>query len=204
LEDPTNDLQPVTPQKSVSISPYYQTILYILLATVLFVIATVLGALIPTELTLAVLQDVADLLEPMGNVSAVSLFLVIFFNNAIKTLGVIIFGIIFAVPPLVFVGFNGFMLGILVSVSISLEGVGLVLAGLLPHGVIEIPVILLATALGFAVGWESFKWLTVRNSQVKAQLTRGLKLYLKWVLPGLLVAALIESFVTPGVIRLVG
>jgi stage II sporulation protein M len=69
--------------------------------------------------------------------------------------------------------------------------------------VIEIPVILLATALGFTLGMESFKWLLRRESRVKLQLSDCLKVYLRWILPGLAVAAIIEAFVTPLLIGLV-
>lgn len=179
-------------------------ILFVLLATVLFSISTVLGTLVPTDTTLEILRDLVELFEPLENVNALSLLLLIFLNNAIKTLGVIILGVVLGVPPLLFLFVNGFMIGVLVSVSISIEGVGLVLAGLLPHGVIEVPLILLAAALGFAVGWQSFKWLVGRDSQVRTQLSRGLKLYLRWVLPGLFIAAVIESFITPWILGMVG
>jgi stage II sporulation protein M len=69
--------------------------------------------------------------------------------------------------------------------------------------VIEIPVILLATALGFTVGMESLKWLVRKESRVKLQWSNGLKVYVRWILPGLAVAAIVEAFVTPLVIGLV-
>ena len=64
--------------------------------------------------------------------------------------------------------------------------------------------ILLATALGFMVGWESLKWLRRRESSVKSQLSSSLKLYLKIILPGLAAAAITEVFVTSRLIGLVG
>jgi len=92
----------------------------------------------------------------------------------------------------------------LISEVEPVRGLGYVVASLAPHGVIEIPMLLLATALGFRVGLESLKWLTGKKSLVKSQLSHSLKLYLTWVLPGLVVAAIIEVFITPWIVGLVG
>jgi len=62
---------------------------------------------------------------------------------------------------------------------------------------------LLATALGLTLGMESLKWLVRRESRVKLQLSDCLKVYLRLILPGLAVAAIIEVFVTPLFIGLV-
>jgi stage II sporulation protein M len=75
---------------------------------------------------------------------------------------------------------------------------------LAPHGIIEVPLIVLATALGFTVGRESLRWLTGRKSLVRLQLRQGLKTYFKWILLGLLVAAAIEVFITPLIVGLAG
>ena len=72
-----------------------------------------------------------------------------------------------------------------------------------PHGVIEIPVILLATALGLTVGMESARWLIRRERRVKSRLSEGLRVYVRWILPGLAIAAIVEVFVTPLAIGLV-
>ena len=150
------------------------------------------------------LGELDQLLESIGSLGTFGLFLVIFFNNAIKTLGVIILGVFFGVPPFFFVTLNGFVIGILISGLASDTGYGTIVAALAPHGVIEIPVLLLATSLGFAVGKESFRWLMGRRSGVRAELRHGLRLYFKWILVGILVAALIEVFVTPYIVRLSG
>jgi stage II sporulation protein M len=99
---------------------------------------------------------------------------------------------------------NGLILGALISAVEPVKGLGYVVTSLAPHGVIEIPMLLLATSLGFTVGWESLKWLTGRKNLVRSQLSHSLKLYLRWVLPGLAVAAVIEVFITPWIVGLVG
>ena len=177
----------------------------LILATGIFFVSLVLGTLIGQSTIEELMRQLGAVLEPLASVGNLSilLFLIIFINNAIKALGMVFLGILLGLPPLLFVGLNGFILGGLGSALESVNGWRYVMAGFLPHGVIEIPVILLATALGFTLGMESFKWLLRRESRVKLQLSDCLKVYLRWILPGLAIAAIIEVFVTPLLIGLV-
>jgi len=177
---------------------------YLLIATVLFVALFISGFNSDLESASAALEELEQLFEPLGNLGPFVLFLIIFLNNTIKALGAIVMGIVLGIPPLVFVVFNGFIIGAIVSALGSAVGYGVIAASLVPHGIIEIPVLLLSTALGLSVGLESLKFLIGRKSMVRAQLRYGLKIYLKWILVSLLIAAIIEVFVTPYFIVLAG
>jgi len=171
----------------------------LVLATSIFFVSLVLGTLIAQNAALEAIRQLSHALErlaPTGNLS-ILLFLMIFINNAIKALGIIFLGILLGIPPLLFIGLNGFIVGSVGSALQSVEGWRYVIASVVPHGVIEIPFVLLATALGLTIGMESLKWLVRRESRVKLQLSDCLKVYLRWILPGLAVAAIIEVFVTP-------
>ncbi|MDH4268782.1 MAG: stage II sporulation protein M [Dehalococcoidia bacterium] len=177
----------------------------LILATGIFFVSLVLGALIGQNTVEELMRQLGAVLEPLastGNLS-ILLVLIIFLNNAIKALGLVFLGILLGLPPLLFIGVNGFILGGLGSALESVKGWGYVMASFVPHGVIEIPVILLAAALGLTVGMESLKWLVRRESRVKLQLSDCLRVYLRWILPGLAVAAIIEVSVTPLLIGLV-
>jgi stage II sporulation protein M len=177
----------------------------LILATSIFFVSLVLGTLIGQNTVEGLMRQFGVVIEPLTSIGKLSivLVLIIFINNAIKALGLVFLGILMGLPPLLFIGLNGFILGGLGSALESVKGWGYVMASFLPHGVIEIPVILLATALGLTVGMESLKWLVRRESRIKLQLSDSLKVYLKWILPGLAVAAVIEVFVTPLLIGLV-
>jgi len=177
----------------------------LILATSIFFASLVVGTLIgqnPVEGLLSELGAVLGPLASTGNLSFL-LLLIIFINNAIKALGIIFLGILLGLPPILFIGLNGFVLGGLGSALEAVNGWRYAVASFIPHGVIEIPVVLLATALGLTVGMESARWLVRKESRVRLQLSHGLKVYLRWILPGLAVAAIIEVFVTPFVIGLV-
>jgi len=177
----------------------------LILAASIFFVSLVLGTLIGKDTVEGLMRQLGAVLEPLASTGKLTilLFLIIFINNAIKALGIIFLGILLGLPPLLFIVLNGFILGGLGSVLESVNGWRYVMASFVPHGAIEIPVILLATALGLTVGMESLKWLARRESRVKLQLSDCLKVYVRWILPGLAVAAIIEVFVTPLLIGLV-
>jgi len=177
----------------------------LILATSIFFATIVVGTLIGQNLVEGLLSELGAVLGPLASTGNLSflLLLIIFINNAVKALGLIFLGILLGLPPVLFIGLNGFILGGLGSALEAVNGWRYVMASFIPHGVIEIPVVLLATALGFTVGMESARWLARKESRVRLRLSDGLKVYLRWILPGLAIAAIIEAFVTPLVIGLV-
>ena len=174
------------------------------LAAVLFAVSIALGMRVPSEMIAEMLEELGQLLGPISSLESPALLLFIFLNNAVKALAVIVLGILIGLPPLLFVTFNGVTIGALLSALKSILGWGVIAASLAPHGVVEVPLLLLTTALGFRVGEESLRWLTGQKSMVRARLRQSLKMYLKWILGGLLVAAMLEVFVTPIIIGLAG
>jgi stage II sporulation protein M len=148
--------------------------------------------------------DFTQSLLPLGSLPPAALFAVIFLNNAIKSLLAIVMGIAIGIFPVIFLCFNGFIIGAVVSVLQSRISNILIIASLAPHGIIEIPAIVLASALGLKVGFESIKYVVNRQSNVKMQLRQSLVIYAKWILIMLFIAALIETFATPLLVSRLG
>ncbi|MDP2743604.1 MAG: stage II sporulation protein M [Dehalococcoidia bacterium] len=165
----------------------------------MFAISVALGMRAAPVVSDEMLKRLEEMLRPFASLGPLELFVPIFVNNAAKALGAILLGVLLGLPPLLFIIFNGFTIGAVISVLKASLGYGTIIASLAPHGVIEIPMLLLATALGLSVGKESLNRLAGRKSQVKSRLLSGLRVYIKWVLPGLLVAAAIEVFITPAI-----
>jgi len=173
-------------------------------AVILFTVAVVMGITAPLDTFSRLMQELGDLLRPFETMNPFLLFFLIFVNNAVKALGAIGLGILVGIPPVLFIGINGFVLGSVISWVKSSQGLEYAVASIAPHGVIEIPMLLLSTALGFMVGLESLKWARRRESMVKSELSASLKLYVKVVLPGLAIAAVIEVLITPWLVSLAG
>ncbi|MFW5772615.1 MAG: stage II sporulation protein M [Phototrophicaceae bacterium] len=112
-------------------------------------------------------------------------------------LSVFTFGVAaLVVPPLTFVVL-GYMTGIIV-ISAGYDPLFMV-AGILPHGIIELPVIALATAASLHVGivvTRPPQGKTVGSVWAEA-VGDVLKLAVGIIVPGLALAALIEAFITP-------
>lgn len=196
--------QPVTDANQ---SKYVQRRLwpYILLATVLFLISLVSGLLVSQEFASGALEELKLTLKPLAELfNPLVLLAIIFINNAIKALAALVLGIVLGLPSLFFLGANGFMVGVTATALKSSLGCGVIAASLAPHGIIEIPALVLSSALGLKVGWESLKYLTRQKSSVKAQLQQSIRVYLKWILVSLFFAAIIEVFITPLFILLAG
>ena len=109
-------------------------------------------------------------------------------------------GIALAIPALASIAFNGFAFGIFTRLEADPE---VLLAFVVPHGILEIPAIFVAGALGVYLGlaW----WRAVRGRLDRAAFADALERAF-WVVVGLgvvlAVAAFIEGFVSPYYFRL--
>lgn len=171
----------------------------LLLALGLFLGSFALGMAASPDASRDLLQETLQFLGPLADLGPLALVAVIFLNNALKALATIVLGVAFGVPAIIFITVNGYLLGVVIDRLAPRLGYAGLLAGLLPHGIIEIPAVVMATALGLAIGFQALRWVSGRQSQVRHYLRRGLQLYLKWLLPALFIAALIEVFVTPSI-----
>lgn len=111
-------------------------------------------------------------------------------------------GIAFGVPAALSVLFNGAMIGAYAQFEVALAPF---VAFVLPHGLIEIPALLLSGALGLYLGIVG--WRTLRGQISRAQLTDEIE-YAYQVTMGLAVlfavAGVIEAFVSPYYWQLLG
>jgi len=128
----------------------------------------------------------------------------IFANNATGALAALLFGLIAGLFPLFFVVSNGLVIGIMLEMVMNKLGAagGAVVfaAGILPHGVLELPAVLISTAIGLRLGYAALRSVAKGDGEVAAQLKEGLLIFLFWILPILFLAAFIEAFVTGAVL----
>lgn len=131
-------------------------------------------------------------------------FAFIFLNNAIKAVFVVFAGAMFGFLPLLFLVTNGMILGYLGAVQPEGELWNTFLKGILPHGIIEIPALVVACAFGLRFGMLVLKnVLGLLSPRRRAGVSAELRSYIRVTIPlsllltgVLFVAALIESTVT--------
>lgn len=165
------------------------------------------------SLALPDLRDraVALVLETMNGIGAVKedgtlSALGIFLNNLRACAFTMVYGLIpFLQLPALALGVNALLLGVLAAWYVS-EGLSLLayLAALLPHGILELPALILAFAMGLYVcGHLTRRCRKDENAlhlwDCLVQISRMLLLVL---VPLLAAAALVEAYVTPVVASL--
>jgi stage II sporulation protein M len=174
---------------------------WILVAVGVFGIGMVLGLVNPVGTARFLSEDMAALRELSGFISSLPAPLtavLIFAKNALALL------LSFALSPLLFVvpvlalAANGWLLAFVASVIVQEESVGFVLAGLVPHGIIELPAFILGEAAALSFG--AMLMLALVKREKRDQLVPGMKRNLRYLLIAvvlLIPAAVIETFVTP-------
>lgn len=134
-------------------------------------------------------------------------FMFIFLNNTIKSILIIFLGFFFGIAPIVFLLINGMVLGYLYYYVVVIHESGTLsqlIVGILPHGIIELPVIIIACAYGIRMGVIVFKTLgglfipehRRPRGEMKDFFVKTPTLML-FITISLLIAALIETFITP-------
>ncbi len=170
----------------------------------LFVIGMVAGLAMPVGVgdiltdELAVLGELGSALAPF----TVSTALFIFFKNVLALLVGFILSPLLCVVPVLTLLLNGGVLAVVAAEVARETSVGLVIAALLPHGILEIPAIIIGEAAALNFGVMAMIALVSRKRRQHFPSAMRLSLKYMGVACVLLVpAALIETFVTPMVLR---
>lgn len=188
----------------------YTTRWFILASALLFCISIAVGWLS----TGAIQSMLAQQIEGLGTVAQRlqqsdhpqwSFFVFIFFNNAIKCVLVIFAGALLGIVPFVFLIVNGMVLGFVVHLQADMgrSMYEIVVKGLLPHGVIELPVLIVACAFGMKFGMKTMSAIGSAIGLKRKRSGQTWEVFIKqtltvsiWSVILLLVASAIESGVT--------
>lgn len=146
------------------------------------------------EEDLSALAELAAILEPFKVSTAIFLFT--------KNLSVLLLGFFFSpilcLFPVLILTLNGLVLSFVAAVIAQEKSIGFVLAGLLPHGIFEIPALIIseAAALSFGIAAITAIFSEEKRRVLLPNLKQNLK-YLAIACALLVPAAVIETFVTP-------
>lgn len=119
-------------------------------------------------------------------------------------------GAILGLFPIFIALMNGFVVGIVAGKVLESNGVGYLLVGLVPHGVFEIPAILIAIGLGLKFGYLIISTIIsillgkpTKDNEFKLFI-RELKPAFKIILILLCIGAFVEILITPLLITIIG
>ena len=140
-------------------------------------------------------KGLSELLELTGWRLALGIFL----NNLRVTLILSLFGTLLPIMPGIILYINGAAVGIVMGYVIKQERSFTAILGLIPHGVLEIPAILIAATVGTIAGFDlwrlglGWKAVNLRYQDIFAYIWPRVLLAIGLLLP----AAMIEVFITP-------
>lgn len=168
--------------------------------TLIFVLSLVAGYAFSTshvEESKEIVSSTFSGLQFVKGLKHYELFAFIFMNNSLKSFAAMILGIAFGIAPVIFVVLNGTIIGVVVGVISPEFGLYRTAMMLIPHGVLEIPAVLLSCSYGLEIGMHAWKRYRGEDIDLNRVLLEYIRRFAKLPLPVLLIAALIETYVTP-------
>jgi stage II sporulation protein M len=170
----------------------------------LFALGIIAGSLLAGQSIFAGLkinESLGGFAQMFINLPKPVLAVMIFTNNAVKTLLVIVLGIALAIVPLVFILVNGVAIGVVLHLATQSKGLAYSILAIVPHGVFELPGVLCGAAIGVMLGSKAIKRL-FRKSEFKVgfELRRALKIFATTIVPLLVVGAITEAYLTAAIL----
>jgi stage II sporulation protein M len=130
------------------------------------------------------------------------LFVKLFLNNLQACLLLFLGGATFGVVSLFILSTNGLIIGSILELIREEKGLLFIFAALLPHGIFEIPSFILSGALGLLLAKSLYDEWNGNGDAAAEAAHHGLN-FIMYVIPLVLLAAFVEAFITPEIIRLV-
>jgi stage II sporulation protein M len=127
---------------------------YVLLAALLFIASFAIGYT-ASSLDPAFAERWTKELEVLRwimNLNPILIMMIIFLKNLLACAMAILLGLGMGVVPLMVATSNGVLLGVVSHNAIKSHGLLFLIAGILPHGIIELPVVLISIAIGIRLG----------------------------------------------------
>lgn len=166
-----------------------------LLMLLSFMIGVIFAATMPDE-TAKIVSLVASQMSDIGSDSAFSQMINLFVHNGVICLVMVLLGLALGLIPLLIAFDNGLVIGLIGAFAAGNKGLLFTLVAILPHGIIELPMMALSAAIGLRLGYSVLMTLFRQPADVLQELKDGLRIFAVWVLPLLLVAAFVESYIT--------
>ncbi len=173
---------------------------WIFTAIILFGIGLVFGLATPTTIInllfedITTLQELSDILVPFKFLTVI----LILVKNASVLLLSFALSPFFCLMPILALTVNGWLIAFISAAVIQEKSLGFVLAGLLPHGIVELPAFILGEAAALSFGAMAI--LALFKKEKRNLLLPSLRQNLRYLMVALVLlvpAAIIEIYITP-------
>ena len=173
---------------------------YTVLSTSLFaagVLAGIIAIVWLPDAAAGVERSIAEFVQLGHGLGPAGMFAFVAINNAVKAAMMMYLGVVFGLIPIFFLVSNGMVLSVVVALISHEAGALVALAGLAPHGIIEICAVLMAAAVGLRLGAVAVERMRRPDVNLRAELSKAWRFFVTLVLPALLIAGTIEALATP-------
>ena len=166
---------------------------YYLLGVVLaFILFFIIGFFVPIpEFILSMIKEwVSEVLKQTEGLGFFGMWFFIFKNNVSIAFLAIFLGLFFGLFPALSLIFNAYFVGAVTSMVVKETSISEIWR-LVPHGIFELPAIFISFAIGIKIG----TFILYRNpwEKMKEYLKNGFKIFIYFVVPLLIIAAIIEA-----------
>ncbi|MFZ2970359.1 MAG: stage II sporulation protein M [Minisyncoccia bacterium] len=173
---------------------------YIVFSIFLFIGSILAGYFIAhnyAKETEELLNEMKEMFLPAKEYSQLKIFMFIFENNVTVLSMSLLFSIMAGISSLLVITANGIILGVFAVIILENLSAEYFMAGILPHGIFEIPALILTSAVGFRIGAASLSKLFAGRSGLLSEIANGFRFFILIIVPLIFIAALTEAFVTP-------
>lgn len=130
------------------------------------------------------------------------LALQLFLNNLEACVLLFLGGATFGLLTIFVLSFNGIVIGGILEVVRAKTDEVVMFAAIIPHGVFELPAVLVSATLGLMLSRAVMDELRGEGDAAARSLMLG-RLFVRYVVPFIAFAACIEAFITPAVLQMV-
>lgn len=181
---------------------FRELIIYFFLTVGTFVLLTIFSTYLfgqNPELTSSLLSKVVDKFQGITENGEISLIKLFINNLQASVLGVLVGLVPFLFLPLLGIFTNAAVLSLgLSGIATSLPMWKVILLGILPHGIFELTGVFLCYAMGISICWNLTKKIVGqrKHEYLRDLLQNCFRVTVLIVLPLLIVAALVETYIT--------
>ena len=167
---------------------------YVLILTSIFVASFLAGTIAPTSFQKEAAEASRFIADMLQGLSGGRLIYNILVHNVMASILILLSGVLFGIVPIFSMGANGFFLGVIYRQTAEMAGFSKAAIMILPHGVFEIPALLLTASYGLRLGVMVVQRMRGNESTpIRFQIEHAFRRYFAVVFPLLIVAAGIET-----------
>jgi len=176
---------------------------WIIISSLLFTLGLVVGVFTPGVDLFSSLENLTEIADDVAVLSPLGLFIFFVVNNIFKVVMSFILSSLLCIFPLVSLILNGWLISGVGHLIVEQYSFGFFMMGIIPHGIFEIPALIIGQAAALSFGCMAIA--SIFSSEKRAKLLPNFRENVKYlgVAAGLLViAAVVEAFITPSILNL--